>query len=146
MRPLTNDSPAMSPLQPCPCSDHHGAGPNVHEWPIPWSIREEWRRLETRRHFLGRMGKTLGWAGLATLLGDSVFNRAAAAEVLTAGIGAHRLPDFAPRAKRAIYLFMSGAPSQMDLWDYKPALAAQFDKDLPDSVRGNQALTGMTSG
>ncbi len=92
------------------------------------------------------MGKTLGWAGLATLLGDSVFKRAAAAESLTAGVGAHRLPDFAPKAKRAIYLFMSGAPSQMDLWDYKPTLAAQFDKDLPDSVRGNQALTGMTAG
>jgi len=41
------------------------------------------------------------------------------------------LPDFAPKAKRAIYLFMSGAPSQMDLWDYKPTLTSQFDKDLP---------------
>ena len=109
-------------------------------------VREEWKTLATRRHFLGRMGKTLGWAGLATLFGDSVFKRASAAESLTAGVGAHRLPDFAPKAKRAIYLFMSGAPSQMDLWDYKPTLAAQFDKDLPDSVRGNQSLTGMTAG
>jgi len=41
---------------------------------------------------------------------------------------------------------MSGAPPQMDLWDYKPGLANLFDKDLPDSVRGNQALTGMTAG
>ena len=41
---------------------------------------------------------------------------------------------------------MSGAPSQMDLWDYKPGLANLYDKDLPESVRGNQALTGMTSG
>ena len=49
-----------------------------------------------------------------------------------------------PASFRAVAV--SGAPSQMDLWDYKPALAAQFDKDLPDSVRGNQALTGMTSG
>src|SRR5262249_57023470 len=69
-----------------------------------------------------------------------------AEEGLTAGTGADRVPDFAPTANRAIYLFMSGAPSQMDVWDYKPKLTSQFDKDLPDSVRGNQALTGMTSG
>jgi hypothetical protein len=135
-----------TPLSHDACCDHGGEGPTVYDLPVPLSLREEWKTLATRRHFLGRMGKTLGWAGLATLMGDSVFNRASAAETLTAGIGAHRLPDFAPRAKRAIYLFMSGAPSQMDLWDYKPTLAAQFDKDLPDSVRGNQALTGMTAG
>ena len=57
-----------------------------------------------------------------------------------------RLPNFPPSAKRAIYLFMSGAPPQMDMWDYKPGLAALYDKDLPDSVRGSQALTGMTAG
>src|SRR5580704_8421228 len=113
----------MSPLPPCPCSDHHGAGPNVHEWPIPWSIREEWRRLETRRHFLGRMGKTLGWAGLATLLGNK-------------GLGAVG-PNFAPKAKRGIYLFMGGGPTQIDLWDYKPGLAKLYDQDLPPAVRGS---------
>jgi len=48
------------------------------------------------------------------------------------------------KGQRAIYLFMSGAPHKMDLWDYKPGLAALYDKDLPDSVRGTQALTGMT--
>ena len=57
-----------------------------------------------------------------------------------------RLPNFPPSAKRGIYLFMSGAPPQMDMWDYKPGLAALYDKDLPDSVRGNQPLTGMTAG
>ena len=57
-----------------------------------------------------------------------------------------RLPNFVPTAKRCIYLFMSGAPPQMDMWDYKPGLAALYDKDLPDSVRGNQPLTGMTAG
>ncbi len=56
------------------------------------------------------------------------------------------LPHFAPKAKRAIYLFMSGGPPQMDLLDYKPNLAALYDKDIPDSVRGNQQLTGMTAG
>jgi len=55
-------------------------------------------------------------------------------------------PHFAPKAKRAIYLFMSGAPPQIDLFDYKPNLAAQFNNDMPASVRGNQQLTGMTAG
>ena len=135
-----------NPFSQNACRDHGGDGPTVYDLPVPRSLREEWKTLATRRHFLGRMGKTLGWAGLATLLGDSVVKSATTSESLTAGVGAHRLPDFAPKAKRAIYLFMSGAPSQMDLWDYKPALATQFDKDLPDSVRGNQALTGMTAG
>src|SRR5215470_3709901 len=134
-------------LQQSPCSDHGGEGATVYDLPVPLSLREEWKTSATRRHFLGRMGKTLGWASLASLLGETFVGRAAAEEkALTAGAGAHRLPDFAPKAKRAIYLFMSGAPSQMDLWDYKPALANQFDKDLPDSVRGGQALTTMTSG
>ena len=65
--------------------------------------------------------------------------------------GAHggdalKLPHFAPKAKRAIYLFMSGGPSQVDLLDYKPNLTALYDKDIPDSVRGTQQLTGMTTG
>src|SRR5882724_7461957 len=124
------------------CCDHGGEGPTVYDLPVPLSLREEWKTFATRRHFLGRIGKTLGWAGLSTLLGDSLFGRASAAELVNAGVGAHRLPDFAPKAKRAIYLFMSGAPSQMDLWDYKPGLTTLFDQDLPDSVRGNQALTG----
>ncbi len=56
------------------------------------------------------------------------------------------MPHFAPKAKRAIYLFMNGGPSQMDLFDYKPAMGAMFDKDLPDSIRMGQRLTTMTSG
>src|SRR5882762_1713925 len=55
------------------------------------------------------------------------------------------LPHFKPRAKRVIYLFQSGAPSQMDLFDYKPKLADLRGKDLPDSIRKGQRLTGMTS-
>ena len=53
---------------------------------------------------------------------------------------------FAPKAKRVIYLFQSGAPSQMDLFDYKPELKDQFDQDLPEEIRNGQRLTGMTSG
>ena len=65
---------------------------------------------------------------------------------MTATGGLPDLPHFAPRAKRAICLFMNEGPSQMDLWDYKPKLAEQFDKDLPDSIRKGQRLTTMTSG
>ena len=53
---------------------------------------------------------------------------------------------FAPKAKRVIYLFMSGAPSQLDTWDYKPKMKDWYDKDLPDSVRNGQRITTMTSG
>jgi hypothetical protein len=62
------------------------------------------------------------------------------------GAGLPELPHFAPKAKRVIYLFQSGGPSQMDLFDPKPGLTGMFDKDLPDSVRMGQRITGMTSG
>ena len=138
------NSPASDPHG---CSDHHGEGPTVYDLPgVPLGLREEWRRLETRRHFLGHMGKTLGWAGLASLLGPRLLAAAGPAGGSLPSPAALRLPHFAPRAKRCINLFMSGAPSQMDMWDYKPGLAALYDQDLPDSVRGNQALTGMTAG
>jgi hypothetical protein len=55
-------------------------------------------------------------------------------------------PHFAPKAKRVIYMHMEGAPSQLDLYDYKPGLRQRFDQDLPDSIRQGQRLTGMTSG
>jgi len=130
------------------CSDHHGEGPSIYDLPIPYALREEWRQLETRRYFLGRMGKVLGWAGLASLLGGKLaagtLGAAGASEFL--GPKFIRLPNFVPKAKRCIYLFMSGGPPQMDLWDYKPDLAGLYDQDLPDSVRGSQVLTGMTAG
>src|SRR4030095_4720133 len=109
---MKSDSPLKNEitLPPSPCCDHGGEGPTVYDLPVPRSLREVWKTLATRRHFLGRMGKTLGWAGLASLLGDTFVGKASAAESLKAGAGAHRLPDFAPKAKRAIYLFMSGAP------------------------------------
>ena len=60
-----------------------------------------------------------------------------AAATLTGGLPG--LPHFPPKAKRAIYLFMNGGPSQMDLFDYKPKMDAMFDKDLPDSIRNGPA-------
>ncbi len=101
----------------------------------------------SRRQFLGRAAKGLGGAALASMLGGSFFQQLARAAATgdTTGLTA-ALPNFAPKAKRAIFLFMAGAPSQLDLWDYKPGLKAMFNKDLPDSVRNGQRLTGMTSG
>ena len=62
------------------------------------------------------------------------------------GGGQPGLPHFAPKAKRAIYLHMVGAPPQIELFDYKPGMKDWFDKDLPDSIRQGQRLTTMTSG
>jgi len=96
----------------------------------------------------GRGARGLGAAALALLLGEAPggpgFFGALARAADAAGAG--RGPQFAPRAKRAIYLHMVGAPSQLETFDYKPRLAALFDQDLPESVRGGQRLTGMTSG
>jgi hypothetical protein len=118
--------------------------------PIPDGIKQEWAVSESRRQFLGRCGKVLGWASLATLFGEAGVRHLARAAGPNAQSGAGGnalgLPHFSPKAKRAIYLFMSGAPPQVDLFDYKPNLVFQFDKDMPASVRGNQQLTGMTSG
>lgn len=96
----------------------------------------------TRRHFFGRSAVGLGAAALASLLPG----RGQGTEATQAVGGLPGLPHFAPRAKRAIYLFMSEGPSQMDLLDYKPAMADWFDKDLPESIRQGQRLTTMTSG
>jgi hypothetical protein len=86
-----------------------------------------------RRQFLG-----LGSAALAWLLGH---DRAAASPSPEAA----RPPHFPARAKRVIYLFQSGAPSQLDLFDYKPRLHALQGTELPESVRRGQRLTGMTA-
>jgi hypothetical protein len=95
----------------------------------------------TRRHFFGRGAFGVGAAALASLLPQQ---RAGANSAPIGGLP--NLPHFAPRAKRAIYLHMNGAPSQMDLFDYKPKMGEMFDADLPESVRMGQRLTTMTSG
>lgn len=98
----------------------------------------------TRRHFLGRTSTGIGTAALASLLNPQMFGNAQAAE--SAGSQGVYQPNFPGKAKRVIYLFMSGAPSQMDLFDHKPKMQDFFDKDLPDSVRNGQRITTMTSG
>jgi hypothetical protein len=125
-----------------PCSDHGGERPTVLDLPfVPLSLKREWLEAETRRHFLARGSKALAWAGLATLLGRSAPHLLADTSALP-----DRRPHFAPKAKRAIYLFMAGAPSQFETWDYKPKLSGMFAQNLPESVRGGQVLTGMTAG
>src|SRR5689334_11376847 len=94
--------------------------------------------LLTRRHFFGRSALGLGGVALASLLHDDLF----AAE---ASGGLPGLPHFPPTAKRVIYLFMSGGPAQLDLFDYKPKLHDLRGAELPDSVRKGQRLTGMTA-
>jgi len=94
--------------------------------------------LLNRRQFLNRFGAGLGGAALADLLA------ADATAAPTAERGILGATHFAPKAKRIIYLFMSGAPSQLDLFDYKPLLNQRHGEQLPDSVRGGQRLTGMS--
>ena len=97
---------------------------------------------ETRRHFFGRGAQAVGLAALASLMDQS---GTATAEGTANGAGLSGFPDLPVRAKRIIYLFQSGAPSQIDLFDHKPGLTAISGTELPDSVRQGQRLTGMTS-
>ena len=102
-------------------------------------IRQQ-QALQTRRYFFGRSATGIGTAALASLLNPRLLGAATQSSQRTLQ------PQIAPTAKRVIYLFMSGAPSQIDTWDYKPKMVDWFDKDLPDSVRNGQRITTMTSG
>jgi hypothetical protein len=95
---------------------------------------------ETRRQFFARGARGLGSIALGSLLAESL----GASTTAVGGIAG--LPHFPPKAKRAIYLHMLGAPPQMETFDYKPGMKDWFDKDLPESVRQGQRLTTMTSG
>ena len=106
---------------------------------------------QTRRHFFRNGAIGLGSAALSYLMARDNASAAGVSSYLDsphdrANRGLPGLPHFAPKAKRAIYLFMSGAPSQMDMLDYKPKMADLFDTDLPESIRKGQRLTTMTSG
>ncbi|MDB6117727.1 MAG: hypothetical protein JWO08_1508 [Verrucomicrobiaceae bacterium] len=92
-------------------------------------------RMQNRRTFLNRAGMGLG--GIA--LNEMLANASPAADRGVLGS-----THFAPKAKRVIYLFMSGGPSHLDLFDYKPLLNQRHGEQLPDSVRGGQRLTGMS--
>src|SRR5688572_28045851 len=90
----------------------------------------------TRRHFLSKLSTGIG----SLALGSMLSNQASASSVAAPAV----FPNHAPKAKRVIYLFMSGGPAQHDLLDDKPLLRQRNGEGLPDSVRGNQRLTGMS--
>ncbi|MBI1369162.1 MAG: DUF1501 domain-containing protein [Planctomycetes bacterium] len=98
----------------------------------------------TRRHFFGAASTGIGTAALASLFARE--GLAAPSSTSTGYRGLPGLPHWAPKAKRVIYLFQSGAPSHIDLFENKPELVKRRGEDLPDSVRMGQRLTTMTAG
>src|SRR3982750_3873013 len=93
-----------------------------------------------RRAFLNRFGMGLGGLALASLMSPSQTRGGSA----PGRQGALAAPHFAPKAKRVIFLFMAGGPSQLETFDYKPLLNQRNGQELPDSVRMGQRLTGMS--
>ncbi|MFN0135642.1 MAG: DUF1501 domain-containing protein [Phycisphaerae bacterium] len=107
-------------------------------------IEEQYLNI-TRRRFFGVAARSVG-AGLGSMALASLLRAGEPPIVAPSGApvspyGPHHLP----RARRMIYMHMEGAPSQIDLWDYKSGLRQRFNQDLPDSIRGGQRITGMTS-
>ena len=100
----------------------------------------ELNRMMTRRQFFGRSARGLGAVALASLLNKNLF--ADSPGSLHGTFGALPQLHFAPKARRVIYLFQSGAPSHIDLYDPKPKLKDLTGKELPKSVRGDQRITG----
>ena len=101
----------------------------------------KFRLNHTRRHFLTRAGLGIGSLALGSLLIPGAFGHKDEEESMQA-LG---IPQFAPKAKRIIYLFQNGAPSQLESFDYKPLLNKMQGQDLPASIRMGQRLTGMTA-
>ena len=97
---------------------------------------DQWIQLETRRQFFGHSSKGLGTAAFAGMLSQQAAGN-------TGSGGQHQ--HFSARAKRVIWLFLAGAPSQLDTFDYKPGMIDWYNKDLPESVRRGQRLTNMTA-
>ena len=94
----------------------------------------------TRRQFFGHGARGIGMVALSQLMGQ-----AATVDKPAVG-GLAGLPHFPPKVKRCVYMHLVGAPSQLDLFDYKPGMKDWYDKDLPESIRAGQRLTTMTSG
>lgn len=100
----------------------------------------EQQLLQTRRQLFGRSALGVGTAALSTLLARDL-----QAAPDKPGAGAVPGMHHQPTAKRVIYLFMSGGPSHLDMWDYKPKLKEMFNQQLPAHVRDGQRVTGMTA-
>src|SRR5438105_3653330 len=105
--------------------------------------------IPSRRSFLSTTGMGLGATALFQLLGANAFADDKLRGLTPPAQGPLRgildKPHFPPKAKRIIYLFMSGGPSQLDLFDYKPLLNQKNGEDLPESVRQGQRLTSMSA-
>lgn len=109
----------------------------------PWW---ESRLIENRRQFFHRTSTGIGVAALAHLLNQGQATVAQQAAPAVGSGGLPGIPHFAPTAKRVIYLLQSGAPSHVDLFDYKPSLDKLHMQELPAEIRDGQRLTGMTAG
>ena len=107
------------------------------------NVLSEYQHKINRRHFLSKTSLGIGGMALGSLLGCDFSHKNSVRDNLSKMF---HTQHFAPKAKRIIYLFQSGGPSQIDLFDYKPVLMKMRGQDLPDSVRQGQRLTGMTSG
>src|SRR5258708_6210894 len=92
-----------------------------------------------RRRFLSRLGMGIGGMALGSLLIPDLFKGGEEDAVMTG------LPHFAPKAKRVIYLFQNGAPSQLDLFDYKPMLNKMQGEEFPASIRNGHRLPGLAA-
>lgn len=111
----------------------------------PSYLQSEAERILTRRTFLTRSSTGLGAMALASLLPAHL--RGASGKSTTQAVpGALKALHLPPKAKRVIYLFQSGAPSHLDLFDPKPKLKEMTGQELPPSVRRGQRITGMTAG
>lgn len=120
---------------------NHHQTPKFTQFP---DLHELEKKMD-RRHFLTKTAMGMGSLALGSLFLSDRLAASPEANPVTMGGGLAGLPHHAPSAKRIIYLFQSGGPSQLDLFDYKPKLSNMHGQDLPPSVRGEQRLTGMSA-
>src|SRR5688500_11879968 len=108
-----------------------------------------WSHNYSRRDFLMKTSLGLGGLTFASLVDPlNIFSQPPSGKAMENPAGEYvgGQPHFLPKVKRVIYLFQSGAPSQLDLFDYKPTLNKMNGQDLPESVREGSRITGMSSG
>lgn len=128
----------------CACNEH-SAPIRPEDSPVtdPASPLFEMERHVTRRTFIGRSARGIGSIALASLLAPLAGSNQAFGAPFSRN--KNDLPHFAPKAKRVIYMFQSGGPSHVDLFDYKPVMRNLHGTELPGSIRGDQRVTGMTA-
>jgi uncharacterized protein (DUF1501 family) len=104
------------------------------------NLFDQYNNAVTRRQFFRKSGTGLGVAAMASLIGEKGFSA-------VQSMGDMTVPQFAPKAKRAIYISLIGAPSQLDTFDYKPELEKRFKEELKTYLADEgERLTGMTAG